>query len=278
MINNNSIAFSVCMATYKNDDPENLRTAINSIYTHQTVKPVEVILVVDGPIPDSLRSIISEMIEQIDVLKVIYLEQNMGHAVARQTGVEAASTSLIALMDADDISLPDRFEKQLEVFKQYPEVSVVGGLIHEFVGDTSNVVGTRVCPQSDAEIKHYLKSRCPMNQVTVMFKKNDIMSVGGYQDWYCEEDYYLWIRLILAGFKFFNLQENMVNVRVGEKAYQRRGGYRYFKSEARLQKFMFSQNLISCWRYMYNVVIRLVVQVLMPNVVRGWVFQKFARS
>lgn len=270
--------FSVCMATYKNDDPENLRTAINSIYTHQTVKPVEVILVVDGPIPDSLRSIISEMIEQIDVLKVIYLEQNMGHAVARQTGVEAASTSLIALMDADDISLSDRFEKQLKVFKQYPEVSVVGGLIHEFVGDTSNVVGTRICPQSDAEIKHYLKSRCPMNQVTVMFKKNDIMSVGGYQDWYCEEDYYLWIRLTLAGFKFFNLQENMVNVRVGEKAYQRRGGYRYFKSEARLQKFMFSQNLISCWRYMYNVVIRLVVQVLMPNVVRGWVFQKFARS
>ena len=138
-----SSSFSVCMATYKNDDPENLRTAINSIYTHQTVKPVEVILVVDGPIPDSLRSIISEMTEQIDVLKVIYLEQNMGHAVARQTGVEAASTPLIALMDADDISLPDRFEKQLEIFKQYPEVSVVGGLIHEFVGEPSNVLGIR---------------------------------------------------------------------------------------------------------------------------------------
>jgi hypothetical protein len=111
-----------------------------------------------------------------------------------------------------------------------------------------------------------------------MFKKDDIMSVGGYQDWYCEEDYYLWIRLTLAGFKFYNLPENLVNVRVGEKAYQRRGGYRYFKSEARLQKYMLSKNIISCWRYMYNVMIRLVVQVLMPNVVRGWVFQKFARS
>ena len=273
-----SSSFSVCMATYKNDDPENLRTAINSIYTHQTVKPVEVILVVDGPIPDSLRSIISEMTEQIDVLKVIYLEQNMGHAVARQTGVEAASTPLIALMDADDISLPDRFEKQLEIFKQYPEVSVVGGLIHEFVGEPSNVLGIRRCPQEDQEIKTYLKSRCPMNQMTVMFRKMDIMSVGGYQDWYCEEDYYLWIRLTLAGYRFFNLQENLVNARVDERTYQRRGGYRYFKSEARLQKFMFSQNLISCWRYMYNVVIRLAVQVLMPNVVRGWIFQKFARS
>ena len=270
--------FSVCMATYKNDDPENLRTAINSIYTNQTVKPSEVILVVDGPIPDRLRTVISEMQDQIDVLNVIYLEQNMGHAVARQTGVEAAATPLIALMDADDISISERFEMQLRAFQQHPDVTVVGGLIHEFVGEPTNVVGTRVCPQLDIDIKKYLKSRCPMNQVTVMFKKENVMSVGGYQDWYCEEDYYLWIRLTLAGFKFFNLQENLVNVRVGDKAYQRRGGYRYFKSEAKLQKYMFSKNIISCWRYMYNVLIRLIVQVLMPNAIRGWVFQKFARS
>lgn len=270
--------FSVCMATYKNDDPENLRTAINSIYTNQTVKPSEVILVVDGQIPDRLRTVISEMQDQIDVLNVIYLEQNMGHAVARQTGVEAAATPLIALMDADDISISERFEMQLRAFQQHPDVTVVGGLIHEFVGEPTNVVGTRVCPQLDIDIKKYLKSRCPMNQVTVMFKKENVMSVGGYQDWYCEEDYYLWIRLTLAGFKFFNLQENLVNVRVGDKAYQRRGGYRYFKSEAKLQKYMFSKNIISCWRYMYNVLIRLIVQVLMPNAIRGWVFQKFARS
>lgn len=270
--------FSVCMATYKNDDPENLRTAINSIYTNQTVKPSEVILVVDGQIPDTLRTVISEMQDQIDVLNVIYLEQNMGHAVARQTGVEAAATPLIALMDADDISISERFEMQLRAFQQHPDVTVVGGLIHEFVGEPTNVVGTRVCPQLDIDIKKYLKSRCPMNQVTVMFKKENVMSVGGYQDWYCEEDYYLWIRLTLAGFKFFNLQENLVNVRVGDKAYQRRGGYRYFKSEAKLQKYMFSKNIISCWRYMYNVLIRLIVQVLMPNAIRGWVFQKFARS
>ena len=84
-----------------------------------------------------------------------------------------------------------------------------------------------------------------MNLVTVMLRKSDIQAVGGYQDWYCEEDYYLWIRLALAGYKFYNINENLVNVRVGQEMYKRRGGMRYFKSEASLQKYMYKNNLIS---------------------------------
>ena len=104
------------------------------------------------------------------------------------------------------------------------------------------------------------------------------MKVGGYLDWYCEEDYYLWIRLALGGYKFYNIQENLVNVRVGEEMYKRRGGMKYFKSEARLQKYMFDHNVISLPRYIYNVGIRWAVQVAMPNRVRGWVFRTFARK
>ena len=117
-----------------------------------------------------------------------------------------------------------------------------------------------------------------MNLVTVMLKKKDVMAVGGFQDWYCEEDYYLWIRLVQNGYKFYNIQENLVNVRVGKDMYQRRGGYKYFRSEQRLQKYMLQHKLISLPRYVYNVLIRFAVQVAMPNSVRGWVFRKFARS
>ena len=117
-----------------------------------------------------------------------------------------------------------------------------------------------------------------MNLVTVMFKKSCVQEVGGFIDWFCEEDYYLWIRMALGNMKFFNVQENLVNVRVGKEMYQRRGGVKYFNSEAKLQGFMLRNKIISLPRYMINVNKRLIVQVLLPNKLRGWVFKKFARK
>jgi len=274
----NKVAFSVCMSVYQNDNPTDFMVSVHSIYTDQTIKPNEIILVVDGPINKDLEGIIRSLEQEIDVLRVIALKDNMGHATARQTGLEAASNELIAVMDADDIAVPTRFEQQLRAFNEHPEVSVVGGIIKEFIEMPDNVVGTRVCPEKDEDIKLYLKSRCPMNLVTVMLKKSDVQAVGGYQDWYCEEDYYLWIRLTLAGYQFYNIQNNLVNVRVGEKMYQRRGGMRYFKSESLLQKYMLAHKIIKLPQYIYNVLIRFILQVLLPNNVRGWFFQKFARS
>ena len=269
--------FSVCMSVYRNDKPDDFHTAVRSIYD-QTVQPDEIILVVDGPIPETVDKAILTLQDEIPIMKVLRLEKNMGHATARQTGLDAAKNNLCAVMDSDDIAVPDRFEKQLMAFEQHPEVSVVGGIIKEFIGTPENVVGTRIVPENDADIKDYLKSRCPMNLVTVMVKKDDVMKVGGYQDWYCEEDYYLWIRLAQNGYKFYNIQDNLVNVRVGEEMYQRRGGWKYFKSEAKLQRYMLKHGVISFPKYLYNVLLRFAVQVMMPNRVRGWVFQKFARK
>lgn len=269
--------YSVCMSVYKNDNPLDFEDAVMSIY-NQTCPPDEIILVIDGPVPDMMLKTIETLSEKTGIMKVIPLSKNMGHAIARQTGLEAARNELCAVMDADDLSVPNRFEKQLKAFEKHPEVSVVGGLINEFIHTTDNVVGTRIVPEKDSDIKEYLKSCCPMNLVTVMLKKSDVLKVGGYQDWYCEEDYYLWIRLALCGYKFYNIQENLVNVRVGEEMYQRRGGKKYFDSEARLQKYMLDHKLISLPKYAYNVLIRWAVQVAMPNWLRGWVFRTFARN
>lgn len=269
--------FSVCMSVYKNDKPADFLVAVRSIF-NQTTAPNDIVLVVDGPVGEELKCAITIMQGEIGVLNVIWLPTNQGHATARQTGLMAAKNELVAVMDADDISVPNRFEKQLKAFEEHPDVSVVGGLINEFIGTPENVVGTRIVPEQDVEIKAYLKSRCPMNLVTVMMRKSHLQAVGGYIDWYCEEDYYLWVRLALAGYKFYNIQENLVDVRVGEEMYQRRGGWRYFKSEASLQRYMWKHDVIGLGRYLYNVAIRFTVQVAMPNSVRGWVFRMFARK
>ena len=270
--------FTVAMSVYKNDNPTDFKTAIHSIYTGQTVKPSEIILIEDGPIPAELERAVQEVRGEIPVIHLIAFVENRGHAAARQAGLENASHELVAIMDSDDIAVPDRFERQLEAFGQHPEAAVIGGNIHEFIGEPTNVVGKRIVPEGDAAIKDYLKSRCPMNLVTVMYRKSKVQAVGGFIDWYCEEDYYLWVRLAERGYQFHNIQENLVNVRVGKEMYQRRGGMKYFKSEARLQWYMLRHGIIALPKYMYNVSVRFAVQVLMPNRLRGWVFQKFARS
>lgn len=269
--------FSVCMSVYHGDNATFFKQSIDSLLS-QTRKPDEIVLVVDGPVGDDINKVISDFEKSCDYFRVIRLEKNSGHAIARQTGLDAAKYEYIAIMDSDDIAVADRFEKQMNFLESHLEVDALGGQIDEFIGEPSNVVGTRIVPLTDIEIKDYLKSRCPMNLVTVMLKKESVQKAGGYIDWYSEEDYYLWVRMVEQGMKFTNLPDNLVNVRVGEEMYQRRGGMRYFKSEARLQKYMYKHGIISLPRYLYNVTGRFAVQVAMPNKVRGFVFQKMFRK
>ncbi len=267
--------FSVSICVYGGDNSAYFDIAMQSIF-NQTLKPDEVVLVVDGPVGDDINDVISKY--QSEILKVIRLEKNVGHGDARRIGLENCTYELVALMDADDICEENRFQKQMEAFSKNSQISIVGGQITEFIDDTSNIVGKRTVPLNDGEIKQYMKKRCPMNQMTVMFKKYDIQKVGGYIDWYCDEDYYLWIRMALANLKFANVPDVLVNVRVGNEMYQRRGGLKYFKSEAKLQKFMLDNKIIGLSRYFINVVERLILQVLMPNWLRGIVFKIFARE
>lgn len=269
--------FSVSMSVYKKDNPEYFEIALESIF-NQTIKPSEVVLVIDGPVPEETLKVIKNMQSKYNNLKVIPLERNLGHGPSRRIGLDNCTHELIAIMDSDDISVPYRFEKELRLFEEDKDLSVVGSYIEEFEGDIKNVIGVRKVPLEDHEIKQYLKSRCPFNLMSVMFKKTDIKSVGSFLDWHCEEDYYLWIRMSLAGLKFKNLPEKLVYVRVNYDSYMRRGGLRYFKSEAALQLYMYKNRVIGLPRLIFNISIRFIIQVLAPNRLRKWIFKKFFRT
>ena len=268
--------FSVAMCVYGGDNPEWFRAAAESVLK-QTAPPDEVVLVVDGPVPDVLDGVISEY-ERQSVFKVVRLAENQGHGNARRISLENCSHELVALMDADDLSVPERFALQLAEFEKDPSLSIVGGQISEFIDSPENKVGIRQVPLTHEDIREYLKTRCPFNHMTVMVRLPDIMAVGGYLDWYYNEDYYLWIRMYLGSQKFANVPQTLVNVRVGEDLYQRRGGRKYFASELGIQKLMRKHKIIGFATFHVNVAKRLVVQVLLPNKLRGWVFKKFARS
>lgn len=181
-------------------------------------------------------------------------------------------------MDSDDISVPNRFEQQLRFIISNSDIDVIGGDITEFVGEESNVVGKRTVPQSDAAIKEYMKTRCAMNHVSVMYKKKAVQAAGGYLDWFWNEDYYLWIRMLERGCTFANTGTVLVNVRTGADMYSRRGGRKYFQSELGLQNYMLKREIIGIPTYIMNTAKRVIVQLLLPNRIRGWVFRTLARE
>ncbi len=267
--------FSVSMCVYGKDNPEWFEVAVESVL-NQSVKPSEIVLVVDGPVPPELDEIIKKY-ESNDIFNVIRFAENQGHGNARRAGLEACTHELVALMDADDICVGDRFEQQLKFYAEH-DVDIVGGDIAEFIGTLDNVVAHRNVPTEDVDIKAYIKKRCPFNQMTVMFKKSSVQNAGGYIDWYCDEDYYLWLRMAQNNCKMMNTGTVLVNARVGEDMYNRRGGKKYFQSEAKLQKYMLDNKIIGFGTYFMNVSKRFIVQILLPNKIRGWVFKKFARS
>lgn len=270
--------YSFLTTIYRNAKVDEMKISIASM-VGQTVQPEQIVIVIDGPIGEDLQIYVDQLAGgNQELYTIVPLDVNVGQGLAARAGMEKCRNELIARMDADDICMLNRCEKQLRCFENDAELSVSGSNMSEFVGDISNVVATRVVPENHEDICNYLKSRCPMNNISIMFKKSAVEKAGGYMHWHYNEDGYLWARMFLTGAKFYNLQEVLVSARVGVDMYKRRGGWKYYKSERDLYKFMRKNKIINWIEYVKAKYIRLIVQVLMPNFLRGWIFKKFARS
>lgn len=271
--------FSICTSIYKNDRPEFVRVALDSMLVNQSVKPTEIVLVQDGPVPEGLSTLLQEYeAKYSSVMHIIRLEKNGGLGNALKLGVENAKYDICARMDSDDICSPDRFEKQLNYLEAHPECDIVGGQMTEFIVSPDNIVGKREVPLTNEEIYQYMKSRCALNHVTVMFRKDAVLKVGNYQDWFWNEDYYLWVRMMMAKCHFANIPDVAVNVRSGADQYARRGGKKYFDSEIGIKKLMLKEGMITKSQFVVNYIERFIIQLMLPNSIRGWVFRTFARK
>ena len=265
--------FSVLMSVYHKDNPQWLKQAIDSVLNN-TIKPNQIVLVVDGQIPNELEQVIAEYKNKLDILR---LEKNSGLGIALQQGILKCKYPLVARMDSDDISLPNRFELQLKEFENNLNLTIVGGYIQEFDSQTNEKTSIRKVPLDDTEIKNYLKTRSPFNHPTVMFKKEDILKAGNYQTFYQMEDYYLWARLVKANFQMKNIPEILLNFRTDKNMFARRGSYKYFKSNKEVSKQMLKMKIINYPYYVFNILVRFITQVLMPNKIRSLFYKKVLR-
>ena len=268
---------SVLLAVYEGEDANHVETAIESV-VEQTVSPDEIVVVKDGPLTPPLDETLSAWQEDHPSLfEFVELEENEGLGVALRTGIEHCSNDLVARMDADDISHPERFETQLRYFEENPKTDVVGGYVAEFEGDVSNAERVRTVPTDPKTLAKKARFRCPMNHPTVMYRRDAVLDAENYRGLRSMQDYDLWARMLLKGKVLANVPDVLVYARAGEDLYRRRGGLDYVKIEYGLQRDFLEWGFVSSPVFAANMAFRTAIR-LMPNELRGWLYSTFLRS
>lgn len=219
----------VLLSVYRNDNPEWLRSSIDSLL-NQTYKDIRIYLGVDGTVNGKL----AECLENYKIntsISVIPFSENRGLAavlndlikLCKRDGIE-----YLARMDADDISLPERFEKQISFLKENQDVDVVGGFVIN-INERSQKVGKVVAyPEKSDDCKKFFRYRDPIPHPCAMFRMSFFDKVGGYRNEFRkDQDTMLWFDGFRSGCVFGNIQEPLLLFRVTDEMFKsRRNGWK----------------------------------------------------
>lgn len=266
--------FSVVMSVYQGDAPEYFREAIDSVL-NQTLVPSELLIVVDGFVNDKLEAVLCQA-SSVDPIRIIRLPCNNGLGASRRVAISEAKFEIIAVMDADDICLPNRFERQFQLLES-GQADIVGAWIEEFDINPGDLQRVRRVPTTHEEIFEYGKWRQPLNHVTAMFKREAYLNAGGYQSIRYVEDYDLLVRMLKKGIKFSNIPEVLVYVRCGKSMLKRRSGIHYLAAELRLFYKMYHSGYLNLLQLFWNVLARLICRS-MPNQLLSIIYDRWLRN
>jgi len=266
--------FTVLMPVYRGDNLAFVRDAFRSATVEQQLSPSHSVIVVDGPVGSDIDKWVDE-VGVSDEVTVVRLPQQNGLANALNVGLRHVTTPLVARVDADDISLPQRFAVQIPMLDG--GLDVVGSAVAEFDVDPDRPQAVRtVCTTPDAIAKR-ARLVCPLHHPSVAFRADAVRREGGYPALAHMEDYLLWARMIMHGYKFGNSAQVLVRYRVGSGAYARRGGRDMVRSEARLQREFLAMGFVTRWQYLRNRLMRGGLYRLMPVGLRQFAYRVWTR-
>lgn len=271
----NETNYSVLMSLYHKENPAYFRQALDSILG-QSVMSDDIVLVEDGKLGDALENVVCEYEKKCPQLHVVRFEKNRGLGYALNDGIKMCKNELVARMDTDDVAKKDRMEKQLKVMEEHPEYGMISSWIDEFFTDVDHVTSVKKLPEHPEEVYAYAKKRCPVNHPAVMYRKSEVLAVGGYQTKYFPEDYFLWIKMLMNGCKVYNIQESLLWFRYDPNTFARRGGWKYACDEVATQWNIYQLGFISLSQFLQNVAIRFTVRIV-PNKVRSIFYKKVLR-
>ena len=269
--------YSILMSVYYKEQKEHLATCIRSML-QQTLPTNDFVIVCDGPLTSELDAVLNEFEEQYpDLFQIVRLPENMGIGAAANIGLRYCKNEYIAKMDADDISVPWRCEKEMELFAQHQELSVVGGYIAEFDDDPQSPFAIRKVPLQHEDILVFARRRQPFNNMTVMYKKSAVEAVGGYRPLNRCEDFDLYIRLLHAGYRAQNIEAVLVHARVNAGGFSRRASMATLKGVFSSRWYSVKIGFSSIWDYLYCVLGELFIMIS-PKFVSRFVYNKILRQ
>jgi glycosyltransferase involved in cell wall biosynthesis len=216
---------SLLMSVYHGEKSEYFDLAMHSIWTNQTLKPDQIVMVIDGNLTRDLYSVLDDWKATLgSILTIVQLQSNIGLGSALEIGLKHCNFELIARMDTDDISNSCRFKLQHDFLETHTQVDVVGTFISEINEKGDLIRDVIKYPLSHNEMKRFFSKRDPLPHVTVMFRQNFFKKTGGYSgELRMAEDTLLWHKGFLSGCKFANIPYVGVSVRLTNDFYKRRG-------------------------------------------------------
>lgn len=260
--------YSVLMSVYAKDKPEYLDAAITSM-ARQTVPFRDMVVVCDGPLTDGLDVVLDNWVWKLDGKLIVHrLPENGGLGPALAAGLPLCSCDIVARMDADDVSRPDRCRILLEKMSA-GGLALVGGAIEEFDREPGDMGAIRMVPLDQDAIEKGLKRRNPFNHMTVMFDRRAVDGAGGYRPFPWMEDYWLWARMIAGGCSCANVPDVVVDVRVGDGMYARRSNSAYLKSQIEFFSALHRLGLVGRVGWARAVLERTVATVLPSRLVKA---------
>jgi len=269
--------YSVLLTVYKSDNPDYFKLSLYSML-NQTLKATDIVVVCDGPITDELQKVIDQAnLEHPNIINQIKLEKNIGLGLALNEGIPFCKNELIARMDSDDISLPDRCEKQVKMFEDNPSLDIVGCPVKEFIGNTDNVVGKRDVPLDNDSIYKYCKRRDPFNHPTVMYRKSKVLKYGPYGNYRKNQDTDLWIKLLSNNCICANHNEYLLYFRFDEETYKKRKSWTNTKLLIQIRKRAWKIGFCSWWDYIVVKYAQLAIYIL-PLWFQKFVYRKILRK
>ena len=221
------MTISVLMSVYRSEQAACLQRALQSVWDDQTRKPDQIVLVVDGPVPEELELIVDSLQLTVNAsgtatMTVVKLPVNGGLTRALNVGLQHVTSDLVARMDSDDIAAPNRFELQERFLEEHPEIDIVGGSMQEF-DDEHECLNVRHYPQTHEEACKYIVKACPLAHPAVMMRKRMFDEGLKYDERYrMSQDIKLWYDAILAGYKIANLPDVCLYFRQQGDVFRRR--------------------------------------------------------
>ena len=232
---------AVIMSLYKNDRLQYVKLAVESIHG-QPLKDFEFYIQFDGIIDVNVEVYLRNLKDER--IKINARSENKGLAFSLNELLQIAMPQgyeFIARMDADDISMPDRFEKQLSYLEVHKDIDCLGGAINEIDenGDDRNKITTYPCNPNETRL--FFSKRNPVAHPTVMMRKSLFEKAGGYYPMNYErnEDTMLWYKAYMGGSIIANLADVLLNFRMTDAMFtQRRNGKAFAKSQLKLRKII----------------------------------------